>query len=110
MQPLGSSQDDIRRMLDTLRTGGRHARVGILFSGPGCRACRVVKSGLDAARLGAGSVVYEADVITNADLADAYGVASTPTMIVLDGTSVRGRCTGVDPSVFNDLLSQHARA
>jgi hypothetical protein len=110
MQPLGASEDDVQRVLSTLRGGGRDARVAIMFSGRSCRACAAVKAGLRAGALGRTGTVFEASVDENADLADAYRVRQTPTLVVLSPTKELGRVTATTPEPFNDLLARHAAA
>lgn len=103
MQKLGSSSHDVDRITDAI---SRNGRVAIFFSGPSCRACQTVKRGLDARLIGGGSnyTVFEADVTENADLADAYRVTSTPTMVGLSSRGEIGRATGSSAEPFNKLL------
>ena len=107
MQRLGGSEADVQRVLDTLSSG---KRVAILFSGPGCRACGDVKRELRPDYLGPSGTVFEASVDENQDLAEAYRVSQTPTLVILSPTAEIARVTSAKPADLNAALQSASRA
>jgi len=100
LNAISSDASGVERVLAAI---DRHDKVAILFSGPGCRSCSVVKRGL---RLN--GVVFEADVVQNADLADAYSISRTPTLVLLNRDGVVDRLTSSDPDEMNRLCRRNA--
>jgi hypothetical protein len=100
LQVISGDANGVQRVVSALES---YAAVAILFSGPGCRACGAVKSGLRPDLLRNG-IVFDADVNRNADLADAYSISATPTMVLLSPSQELGRVRSATPDEFNALL------